>query len=55
MMSHSTDDGFQYTQESVFSIKYPNSWLDIDTVQNVNMILETENETELFMKYNFNE
>lgn len=55
IMSSSADDGFQSTQVSVFSIKYPNSWTSDEYVQNIDYALETETENELFRKYNFNE
>lgn len=51
----SSPDGFNSTQDSVFSIKYPNSWTREDEVENIDRLLDTEEESNLFRTFNFNE
>jgi len=50
-MATTSSSGFQNSQDSMFSIKYRDSWLDIDIIDH---LLKTEKEENLFRKYNFN-
>lgn len=50
----SSSTGFQNSQDSIFSIKYPDSWSETDFIENIDHLLEIEDEENLFRKYDFN-
>jgi len=53
MMSLSASDGYQSSQNSIFSFKYP-SWTENDYVENINQI-DLENENIDYTLFNFNQ